>query len=38
MAYLIVKVALVALVLASAFAQAIPSDGYGKYQQQSCCP
>ena len=38
MAYLIVKVAIVALLFSSALTQVLPNDGLGKYQQQSCCP
>lgn len=38
MAYLIVKVALIALAFASAFSQGLPNDGYGNYTGQTCCP
>ena len=38
MAYLIVKVALVALLFSAVLTQVIPNDGLGKYQQTSCCP
>ena len=38
MAYLIVKVALVALIFTSALSQSLPNDGLGTYQQQECCP
>jgi hypothetical protein len=38
MAYLIVKVALAALLFSAVLSQVLPNDGLGKYQQQSCCP
>ncbi len=38
MAYLTVKVALVALLFTAALSQFIPNDGLGQYQQSSCCP
>ncbi len=38
MAYLTVKVTLVAVLISASLTQFIPNDGLGNYQQKSCCP